>query len=208
MGIIIEFWYGRLGFVWSVLALIGVSAALSYGAVWIGWPVIVVLVVVSIWQRVGAVRFSERVLKEGALNRVYGAYAAMGVALVSNFLVGVGLVLPAPLVDLVVKGYAQKVSVFGDVVTVSGDIDYQILTELKATQNVRLVVLQSAGGSVQAGRAIGLFVSANGIDTRVDGQCFSACTLVFVGGVQRALGPQGSWGFTGIGWMNRCVCRR
>ena len=96
-----------------------------------------------------------------------------------------------------VKGYAPKVSVLEGVATVSGDIDYQILTELKATQDVRLVVLQSAGGSVQAGRAIGLFVSANGMDTRVDGQCYSACTLVFAGGVQRVLGPEGQLGFHG-----------
>jgi hypothetical protein len=197
MELISKFWHGRLGFVWTILGLIGVSGSLSYGAAWIGWPVILVLVAVSIWQGVGAVRFGERVLRDGALSRVYGAYASMGVALVSNFLVGVGVLLPAPPVDLAVKGYAAKVAVLDGVATVSGDIDYQILTELKTTHGVRLVVLQSAGGSVQAGRAIGLFVSANGIDTRVDGQCFSACTLVFAGGVQRALGPQGQLGFHG-----------
>ena len=183
MELISKFWHGRLGFVWTILGLIGVSGALSYGAAWIGWPVILVLVAVSIWQGVGAVRFGERGLRDGAL--------------VSNFLVGVGVLLPAPPVDLAVKGYAAKVAVLDGVATVSGDIDYQILTELKTTHGVRLVVLQSAGGSVQAGRAIGLFVSANGIDTRVDGQCFSACTLVFAGGVQRALGPQGQLGFHG-----------
>ncbi len=197
MGFITEFWHGRLGFVWVVLGLIGVSGALSYGANWIGWPIIFVLAGVSIWQGVGAVRFGERVLRDGALSRVYGAYAAMGVALVSNFLVGVGVLLPAPPLDLAVKGYVAKVAVLDGVATVSGDIDYQILTELKATQGVRLVVLQSAGGSVQAGRAIGLFVSANGMDTRVDAQCFSACTLVFAGGVQRTLGPEGQLGFHG-----------
>ncbi|MDB9857335.1 PfkB family carbohydrate kinase [Amylibacter sp.] len=57
MELISKFWHGRLGFVWTILGLIGVSGSLSYGAAWIGWPVILVLVAVSIWQGVGAVIF-------------------------------------------------------------------------------------------------------------------------------------------------------
>lgn len=197
MGFIGKFWRGELGFVWTVLLLIGVTAGLNYGAGWGGAVLLPVLVVVSVWQCVGAVRFGERVLRDGALTRVYGVYAAMGVALVSNLLIAVGVLLPAPPVDLSVTGYAPKVAVVGGVATVTGAIDYQVLTELKAAEGVRVVLLDSEGGNVQAGRAIGLFLAARGLNTRVDGRCYSACTLVFAGGVSRELGAQGRLGFHG-----------
>jgi hypothetical protein len=87
------------------------------------------------------------------------------------------------------------VSLVGDVAFVAGEIDYQILTELKAVSGVRTVELESTGGSVQAGRAIGLLIAASGWDTRVTGHCFSACTLAFAGGVLRDLRPSGRLGF-------------
>ncbi len=202
MGLIATFWRGQCGFVLTVLLLIGVSFGLTYAARWVGWPILGVLVVVSIWQCVGAVRFAERVIQDGALSRVYGVYAAMGVALVSNALVGIGVLLPAPPVDLAVAGYEAKVSVVGDVAHVSGVIDYQILTELKAAGPVRRVVLNSEGGQVQAGRAIGLYLALIGADTHVDDLCFSACTLVFAGGASRSLGPDGVLGFHGYRFVD------
>ena len=202
MGFITTFWRGQLGFVSTLVLLIAASLILARGAGFIGWLVLPLLAAMSIWQGVGAWRFGERVLRDGALSRVYGVYAAAGVAVLSNVLVAIGILLPAPPVDLVVKGYAPKVMVIGDVAQVSGEIDYQILTELRATKGIRLVVLDSPGGHVQAGRAIGLFLAANGVETRVDGVCFSACTLAFAGGAKRALGSQGVLGFHGYRFVD------
>lgn len=207
MGFIAQFWRGHLGFVWTVLLLLGVSAGVSRGAVLMGAAVLPIAVVVSVWQSVGVVRFGERVLRDGALTRVYGVYAAMGVAVVSNAIVCIGVLLPAPPVDLTVRGFAQKVFVEGDVARVSGAIGYQVLTELKAANGVCVVVLNSEGGNVQAGRAIGLYVAAQGLDTQVDAQCFSACTLVFAGGVSRGWGRKACLAFMGIGLMIRCLCK-
>lgn len=202
MGFIGTFWRGQSGFVVTVLLLIGISFALTYGARWVGWPIVVALAVVSVWQCVGAVRFAERVIQDGALSRVYGAYASMGVALVSNVLVGVGVVLPAPPVDLAVDGYEAKVTVDGETAVVSGAIDYQVLTELRGAGAVRRVVLHSEGGQVQAGRAIGLYLAQIGADTHVDDVCYSACTLVFAGGASRSLGPDGELGFHGYRFVD------
>lgn len=202
MGFIAAFWRGQLGFVWTVILLIGVSAALVRGAGFLGVPAIFMLGAVSIWQCVGAVRFGERILRDGALTRVYGVYAAMGVAVLSNIFMGISILLPPPPEDLVVKGYASKVAVIGDAAYVSGEIDYQILTELEAAKDLRIVVLNSTGGHVQAGRAIGLFLAETGLNTRVDEVCFSACTLVFAGGVKRAVGPNGALGFHGYRFVD------
>lgn len=197
MGFVLAFWRGQLGFVWTVALLVGLSLLLARGAVWLEWPVLLALAVVSVWQSVGAWRFGERVLRDGALTRVYGVYAAAGVAVLSNILVAIGVVLPAPPVDLAVTGSAPKVVVEGGVARVSGAIDYQVLTELRATEGLRVVMLESDGGQVQAGRAIGLFIAAKGLETRVEGRCFSACTLAFAGGASRVLGAEGVLGFHG-----------
>lgn len=201
MKTITAFWRGQLGFAWTVVLLVGLSMVLANRAAhipgWAVWPFVAVLACLSVWQTVGAVRFGERLLRDGALSRVYGIYAAMGVALISNILVGIGILLPAPPVDLTVTGYVSKVSIDGAVAHVDGEIEYQILTELKAATQVREVWLNSTGGNVQAGRAIGLFAAEQGMITRVDDQCFSACTLVFAGGRLREMGANGVLGFHG-----------
>ncbi len=202
MGFVTTFWRGHLGFVWTVLLLVGTSIVLTRGVAFLGLALVPVLLGVSVWQSVGAWRYGERVLRDGALTRVYGVYAAAGVAVLSNVLVGIGAALPAPPVDLVVQGYAPKVSVEGPVARVSGEIDYQVLTELKAVEGVRVLVLDSTGGQVQAGRAIGLLATSEGWDTRVDAVCFSACTLAFVGGVKRELGPDAVLGFHGYRFVD------
>ena len=204
MAMLMRFWRGELGFLWVFFLVLGASflmTALSNRvALWAVLPFVGLLGILSLMQVIGAVRFSERVLKDGALSRVYGAYAAMSVAVIANVVCALGLLLPKPEVSLEVEGFAPKVILVGDVAEVSGAIDYQILTELKAaveSVDLRVVRLQSNGGNVIAGRSIGLFIGRQGLNTEVLGNCFSACTLAFVGGVKRHLGPEGALGFHG-----------
>lgn len=87
----------------------------------------------------------------------------------------------------------------GTKIVVRGDIDYQMLAELRAVAHQadapRIILLDSAGGNVNAGRAIGMFIAENKLETLVEGECFSACTLAFAGGAKRRLGTDGVLGF-------------
>lgn len=82
-----------------------------------------------------------------------------------------------------------------------GSIDYRMLAELRqlsaARPEIKDILLHSRGGYVHAGRAMGMFIADAGMNTRVEGPCFSACTLAFAGGEIRQLGRNGRLGFHG-----------
>ncbi|MCQ2003108.1 hypothetical protein [Rhizobium sp. NRK18] len=77
--------------------------------------------------------------------------------------------------------------------------------ELNATRRMRellashpgieTVVLASEGGNIFEARGLARLIRERGLDTRVDGDCTSACTIIFIGGEQRILGPAGRLGF-------------
>ena len=204
MRIFSDLWRGRSGFLRLLAMLLGVPFILSLignGVPrWAVFPVVGLIAFVSIWQIVCAIRYGERVMQDGALARVYGAYATMGMAVVLNGVFAIGVLLPQPEMSLKIEGQIPKVSVLGDIAVVTGEIDYRVLTELKvavADQGVRVVRLDSAGGNVIAGRSIGLFMTREGLEAEVLARCFSACTLAFMGGVRRRLGSDGVLGFHG-----------
>lgn len=158
---------------------------------------VTIAVCISVVQVTGSVRTAEKILQDGGLSRVYGIYAAMGMAVVSNVILAINAMLPAPAIDLQSTASQSQVVVENGTAKVSGRIEFHVLTELKAAQNVRFVSLNSEGGSVQAGRAIGMLIAQSGWSTRVDEKCFSACTLAFAGGVKRQVIGDGMLGFHG-----------
>ena len=90
---------------------------------------------------------------------------------------------------------AMNVHVNGTQVILSGDVKYSDLYVLADTidrlrQQGRsidtLVMRNSNGGSVYAGYNIGDFARRNGLTTVVSGYCISACSMMFVGGQERA----------------------
>lgn len=87
------------------------------------------------------------------------------------------------------------------VAMLSGDIDFVMFDALEDAlakhDTVKLVVLDSHGGRVFAARAIARLIREYNLDTHVDGTCASACTLAFIAGGTRSLGPSGRLGFHG-----------
>ncbi|MES2187303.1 MAG: hypothetical protein V4505_22325 [Pseudomonadota bacterium] len=65
----------------------------------------------------------------------------------------------------------------------------------QAPPSVTTVVLQSSGGWVRQGRLIAEVIAARKLDTYVEGECSSACTLAFLAGRQRAGEPGARLGF-------------
>ena len=59
------------------------------------------------------------------------------------------------------------------------------------------MLLDSTGGNIFAGRSMAREIAGAGLATRVEGRCFSACTLAFVAGAPRSLGADGKLGFHG-----------
>jgi hypothetical protein len=60
---------------------------------------------------------------------------------------------------------------------------------------VREVVLEGPGGRASAGFAIFRMIRSARLATRVDAACASACTIAFLGGVERTISPSGRLGF-------------
>lgn len=57
------------------------------------------------------------------------------------------------------------------------------------------ITLVSDGGNVFEARGLAKLILTHGIQTYVEDTCSSACTLVFIAGAQRQLGPNGQLGF-------------
>jgi hypothetical protein len=92
-------------------------------------------------------------------------------------------------------------SINGDTLVVYGDIDRgfsdRFRVALDAHPDVLHVALGSAGGSVYDALLAGVAIRERGLTTTLHGPCFSACPLVFMGGVKRTIwmGPGPHLGF-------------
>lgn len=84
-----------------------------------------------------------------------------------------------------------KFKVSEQVLVVYGDIDAgffeKFKTQLKANPHIEEVSLGSGGGSVRDALLAGFEIRRLGLITTLTGNCFSACPLVFMGGVSRIL---------------------
>lgn len=66
---------------------------------------------------------------------------------------------------------------------------------LSQAPQVTTVVLESAGGWIRQGRLIGKVIARRGLDTYVETECTSACTIAFLAGKDRAIAPKARLGF-------------
>lgn len=77
----------------------------------------------------------------------------------------------------------------GHVLQVLGDIEegyaQKIIDAIKANPSVKTVALGSGGGYVYEAMQAGNFIRAKGLETVLWNGCYSACPLVFMGGVHR-----------------------
>lgn len=66
---------------------------------------------------------------------------------------------------------------------------------LEQHKSLREVVLEGPGGRASAGFEIFRMIRGARLATRVDTACASACTIAFLGGVERTISPSGRLGF-------------
>jgi ATP-dependent protease ClpP protease subunit len=70
---------------------------------------------------------------------------------------------------------------------------------LDANPNVRIVRLDSRGGRVAEGLALGTLLRDRNVDTFVHAECSSACATAFAGGARRVIGPHARIGLHSAG---------
>lgn len=95
--------------------------------------------------------------------------------------------------------YQLRLSDNGSVLELSGSFSWALPQSFQAllagAPDVRLIRLESPGGHVQPAIEIAMLIHERGLDTYVGRFCASACTIAFLGGRQRWLGPGARLGF-------------
>jgi hypothetical protein len=165
------------------------------------------LAVASIWAPVGAWRSAVHQLEEGGpalWPRLTQVVVGLGlVVTVANVVFDVLPELPAqfrmaagrdPIGSLDIRLAAD-----GRSVVLSGPFGMGASSRfektLKNAPQLRRVVLQSPGGRLFEAHQIAGQVRARGLQTRAEGDCASACTLVFIAGQRRSVAPKARLGF-------------
>lgn len=91
----------------------------------------------------------------------------------------------------------------GAVITVTGDLEFGTARALRAALDAhpkaRTVRLESRGGRVAEGLALGQLLRDRGADTLVTGECSSACVTAFAGGARRIITPNARLGLHSAG---------
>jgi hypothetical protein len=88
-------------------------------------------------------------------------------------------------------------------VFLEGDLEFgstrALRAALEANPGVQTVLLESRGGRVAEGLALGKLIAQRNLDTLVRGECSSACVTAFAGGRQRLIGPNARLGLHSAG---------
>lgn len=161
-------------------------------------------VVVLVWQVVGTLRAGSQYLRDrGDMIPVWATYfsvLAVTVVAVTQTIDAAAILTAKPPVEARAAPDTRAiVSADEQEITLSGDLDYGLNTAfgtaLTEHPEIRTVILSSDGGLIFAARAIALKIEQRGLATHVAETCSSACTVSFMAGNVRTLGPDGRLGF-------------
>lgn len=165
--------------------------------------VLLVLNAVFIWQFTGAIRTIQLAVKSRS-DIMMIVFLSFTVAIVSAVSLWrcIDLLYPETAPDQVVSRtpiLQLDVSDHGRIIYLTGDISYPLhasfLSTLDNNKDIQTISLSSSGGNVFAARAMALKIIELGLDTHVDKDCFSACTLIFLAGKERTISKAGQLGF-------------
>ncbi len=193
----------RLGLFVNLLAVRFILSALPQS---VADPALLGLsLIVLIWQVVGGLRIADKTLRaSGTMYAALVLYAGILVVLVLALLQAIDLLasrfaVPQPAYSLQIelletRDNGREVLVTGGI---SLDMNTRLKATLKATPTARVLVLNSEGGNIFAGRAMAITITNAQLATRVDHLCYSACTIAFIAGTSHRLGKDAELGFHG-----------
>ena len=164
-----------------------------------------------VWQIVGVVRSVENhMLDRGGMAPTWGIYAAIAVvvfAMVTQWLGFYQLTQDKPDDELFTtrmdrlhaSQYDLRVADDGTSLLLDGTIALGITKATAAllTQQPRIqrIELASTGGNIFEARGMAALILPLQVQTHVESECSSACTLVFMAGEERTLGKNARLGF-------------
>jgi hypothetical protein len=100
---------------------------------------------------------------------------------------------------IALPAYAAEITVGGTAVALNGLIGPDDAETFRTKANLvpgkATAILNSPGGNLLAGLAIGEFLRLRGWSTYVSGECDSACAFIWLGGAQRLMTPDAKVGF-------------
>ena len=167
--------------------------------------------VVFVWQVVGVLRSAERHIRhKGSMS---GMWAAQLCAVLAFWFAATDafeawqMTLPVPVeenfAERMDREHASRYSISGSgdgaTLLISGKIEQgisrRVTRELEANPAIRRIVLESDGGNIYEARGLSRLIRDNGIDTRTESHCNSACTTVFIAGKRRSATASARLGF-------------
>lgn len=161
----------------------------------------------ALWQLWLIVAAARRTIREGGSLR-FASLAIGGAALGAAAIAGILHLKAVPQLaemwdihhgDERLSDLRVIVSDQGRALIIDGTLGMAAAVQVKAVldQNaaVRTVVMGGPGGRVGPAYQIARLIRTRGLDTRVERRCYSACTVMFLGGVRRSVGPRGELGF-------------
>ncbi len=169
------------------------------------------LVVVGIWQFVGIWRSAGRVIQERR-KQAKGAFWA-GLARIATVLGFISLTVSSveytfpyarANIQIAFGGddtphHILRILNGGSEIELAGGIDFgtaaDLQTLLDATPAVRMIDLDSIGGRIAEAEHARDLIREHHLSTYTDALCASACTVVYMAGYPRYLGPEGRLGF-------------
>src|SRR5262249_13290303 len=169
------------------------------------------LVAASVWQLVGIWRSAGRTIEERKRRGKYAIWAGLArLATVLGFLSFVGnsvqYTLPNVLANFKIafRGdsiphHMLKALNGGSEIELAGGMHFgtaaDLRTLLDATTGVRTIDLDSLGGRVAEAEHVRDLIRERHLATYTAAYCASACTVAYMGGSPRYLGPGGKLGF-------------
>ena len=169
-------------------------------SIWLG------IIVLTLWQTIGIWRAATRYRAGG--KRGWGVVAkvmvVVGVGTTLLQLVNTGLPQIAGIAEIVggdnsFGPHQFKVLASGEMLEFSGGIKFGVAQELEsllsAMPDVKTVRLNSIGGRIREAQKMSDIIKARGLSTLVEKDCLSACTIVFLGGTDRAIMSNARLGF-------------
>lgn len=165
--------------------------------------ILLVLNIIFVWQFTGAIRTIQRAFKSRS-DIVMIAFLSFTLAIVSAVSLWrcIELLYPETAQEQIITKtpiLQLDVSDHGRIIHLTGAIHYPLrasfLSTLDNNKDIQTVSLSSSGGNVFAARAMALKIAELGLNTHVDKDCFSACTLIFLAGKDRTIGKTAQLGF-------------
>ena len=207
-GHIIRHWRGKYPVFVTILILllclrvmIGLIPFISNSV--LSLAIVIASLLIFIWQIVGTWRCIEWHLRATGETMVYWTgWSSMFIVTVLTFLHAADLLIPpSPKITLesLRKSPLPLLSEDGTRIYLKGEINYDLnddlLTLVKQNEQISTVVLESVGGRIYAARALAFSIEKNNLNTHVDKECNSACTIAFMAGKTRTLRKAGRIGF-------------